>query len=467
MRAACCSHVEGMNEHSLLTEDEAAFEGYLDTLAAALHHRSRKQPLRDDCTGLLLPEGRKSMEPMAARLAPARTRTMHKTLLNFVSEGAWSDEAVLAAMRSQVLPAMQAHGPLRFWIVDESGMPKKGKHSVGVARQYCGEVGKVDNCQVLVSLSVANEAACLPLAARLYLPEAWAVDEERRSKVGVPLDVVFQSKPALALEQIRAAHAAGVPPGVVLADEVYGSTASFRQGVSALGLDYAAAVRATTPAAGQAARPSVAGPGRGAFGAGAGRTRAPLGVAVGHVARRQRAGVERTLRRDPGARRSRRGRGRTDAAARVAGRGHGSGWLLAGHPGAPDAPPRRRRHGQRPLVGRTKLPRTQARSWPRRLRGAGLAGLPSPPHPELRRLRLPGDAPLPAALARRRSDRGLKLSSGRGSHPSAHPTGTPRAYLDPDHAPTPDLARRLPRCPCCQTPHSEQVLLIQPLLLST
>jgi SRSO17 transposase len=122
------------------------------------------------------------MEPMAARLAPARTRTMHKTLLNFVSEGAWSDEAVLAAMRSQVLPAMQAHGPLRFWIVDESGMPKKGKHSVGVARQYCGEVGKVDNCQVMVSLSVANEAACLPLAAQLYLPEAWAVDEERRSK---------------------------------------------------------------------------------------------------------------------------------------------------------------------------------------------------------------------------------------------------------------------------------------------
>jgi SRSO17 transposase len=78
-------------------------------------------------------------------------------------------------------PASDA-GPLRFWIVDESGMPKKGKHSVGVARQYCGEVGKVDNCQVMVSLSVANEAACLPLAAQLYLPEAWAVDEERRSK---------------------------------------------------------------------------------------------------------------------------------------------------------------------------------------------------------------------------------------------------------------------------------------------
>src|SRR3954453_2787250 len=438
-----------MNEHSLLTEDEAAFETYLDTLAAALHHRSRKQPLRDYCTGLLLPEGRKSMEPMAARLAPARTRTMHKTLLNFVSEGAWSDAAVLAAMRAQVLPAMQARGPLRFWIIDESGMPKKGKHSVGVARQYCGEVGKVDNCQVLVSLSVANEAACLPLAARLYLPEAWAVDEERRSKVGVPLDVVFQSKPAIALEQIRAAHAAGVPPGVVLADEVYGSTASFRQGVSALGLDYAVAVRATTPVRppldkrrarlwrGQDAALSVR----------ALAARVPRS-AWRWVTWREGSGPELSGR--VAAIRVRVGRdgaeGEQTLLLEWPGRGHRSGWLLAGHPGAPYAPPRRRRHGQRPLVGRTKLPRTQARSWPRRLRGAGLAGLPSPPHAEFRRLRLPGDAPLPAALARWRAGRGLKLSSGRGSPPPGHTTGTPRAYLDPDHAPTPD------RQPCTAAP---------------
>jgi SRSO17 transposase len=211
-----------------------------------MQHRSREQPLRDYRTGLLLPDGRKSVEPLAARLAPAAARTKHETLLNFVADGAWSDEAVLAAMRGQVLPAMQAHGPVRFWIVDETGMPKKGEHSVGVARQYCGELGKVESCQVLVSLSVATDAACLPIAARLYLPETWAHDAERRATAGVPLDVAFQTKPALALEQIRAAHAAGVPPGVVLADEVYGSTAPFRQGVAALGLDYAVAVRATT-----------------------------------------------------------------------------------------------------------------------------------------------------------------------------------------------------------------------------
>jgi SRSO17 transposase len=244
VRLAGWPHVEGMSDHFLPTADEAAFEAYLDTLVAALQHRSRERPLRAYCTGLLLPDGRKSVEPMAARLAPARTRTMHKTLLNFVSEGAWSDEAVLAAMRRQVLPAIQARGPLRFWIVDESGMPKKGDQSVGVARQYCGEVGKIDNCQVMVSLSVANDVACLPIAARLYLPEAWAHDAERRAKAGVPLDVAFQPKPAIALEQIRAAHGAGVPPGIVLADEVYGSTATFRRGVAALGLDYAVAGRA-------------------------------------------------------------------------------------------------------------------------------------------------------------------------------------------------------------------------------
>src|SRR4051794_6409018 len=272
-----------MSEHFHPTDDEIAFDAYLDALAPAMQHRSREQPLRDYCTGLLLPDGRKSVEPMAARLAPAAARTRHKTLLNFVADGAWSDEAVLAAMRGQVLPAMQALGPLRFWIVDETGMPKKGEHSVGVARQYCGELGKIESCQVLVSLSVATDAACLPIAARLYLPETWAHDDERRATAAVPLDVAFQTKPALALEQIRVAHAAGVPPGVVLADEVYGSTATFRQGVAAVGLDYAVAVRATTEVLAPRDRRRArlwrgAGRGAGGGGAGGGPPRPPGGV---------------------------------------------------------------------------------------------------------------------------------------------------------------------------------------------
>ena len=235
-----------MTDDTTVSDDERAFESYLNSLSSALQHASRERPFRDYCTGLLLPDGRKSVEPMAARLAPSSTRTTHKRLLNFVSDGAWSDAAVLAAMRRQVLPVLEAHGAVRRWIVDETGMAKKGAHSVGVARQYCGELGKIENCQVLVSLSVANEVAALPVAARLYLPEAWAGDPERRDAAGVPLDVTFQTKPSIALELIGRALAGGVPPGMVLADEVYGSTAEFRRGVAGLGLDYALAVRSTT-----------------------------------------------------------------------------------------------------------------------------------------------------------------------------------------------------------------------------
>src|SRR4051812_34114476 len=155
-----------MSDDITLSDDERAFEDYLDSLSAALQHGSRERPFRDYCTGLLLPDGRKSVEPMAARLAPSTTRTTHKKLLNFVSDGAWSDAAVVVAMRREVLPALEAHGAGRRWI--ETGMTKKGSHSVGVARQYCGELGKIEN-----SGQPANEVAALPIAARLYLPEAW------------------------------------------------------------------------------------------------------------------------------------------------------------------------------------------------------------------------------------------------------------------------------------------------------
>ena len=141
-----------MSDDITLSDDERAFEGYLDSLSSALQHASRERPFRDYCTGLLLPDGRKSVEPMAARLAPSTTRTTHKKLLNFVSDGAWSDAAVLAAMRREVLPALEAHGAVRRWIVDETGMAKKGTHSVGVARQYCGELGKIENSDVCCQL---------------------------------------------------------------------------------------------------------------------------------------------------------------------------------------------------------------------------------------------------------------------------------------------------------------------------
>jgi SRSO17 transposase len=108
---------------------------------------------------------------------------------------------------------MLRQGPVVAWIVDDTGFPKKGKHSVGVTRQYCGQMGKQDNCRVAVSLSVTTEAASMPVAFRLYLPEVWANDPERRNKAGVPEEIAFQTKPQIALAQIQRAKESGVPTG--------------------------------------------------------------------------------------------------------------------------------------------------------------------------------------------------------------------------------------------------------------
>ena len=103
-----------------------------------------------------MPSERKSVEPMAAMTGPERTAAQHQSLLHFVGEGNWSDENVLAKVREMVLPEIERHGPIEAWISIDTGFPKKGEHSVGVARQYCGQLGKQDNCQVAVSLSLAN-----------------------------------------------------------------------------------------------------------------------------------------------------------------------------------------------------------------------------------------------------------------------------------------------------------------------
>jgi SRSO17 transposase len=172
---------------------------------------------------------------MAARVDPGRVGAAHQSLHHFVAKAAWDDAAVLAAVRDLVLPALLERGPIRAWIIDDTGMPKKGRHSVGVARQYCGQIGKQDNCQVAVSLSVATDQASLPVAFQLYLPETWAADAERRA--GIPDDVAFQTKPAIALDQIRAAMTAGLPPGVVLMDTGYGKRHRSARGRERAGAD--------------------------------------------------------------------------------------------------------------------------------------------------------------------------------------------------------------------------------------
>ncbi|MBK7768316.1 MAG: IS701 family transposase [Sulfuritalea sp.] len=160
-----------------------------------------------------------SVEPLAARLDPLHVSSLHQALNHFVAQSPWSDDAVLARVTDWVLPRMDLQGAgTVFWIADDTGMPKQGTHSVGVARQYCGQLGKTDNCQVAVSLSIATETASLPIQYQLYLPESWAEDAQRRKDAGVPEDVRFATKPEISLAQMKAAKAAGLPGDIALAD---------------------------------------------------------------------------------------------------------------------------------------------------------------------------------------------------------------------------------------------------------
>jgi SRSO17 transposase len=217
----------------------------MDGLAIAAGHEDRHAPLKNYCKGLLLPGERKSIEPMAARLDPKKVQPMRQSLHHLVAKAPWSDEALLEQVRNQVLPAMQKNGPVVAWIVDDTGFPKKGTHSVGVARQYCGQVGKQDNCQVAVSLSVASWSSSLPISYRLYLPKEWAEDTERREKAEVPDEVEFQTKPEIALDQIRAAVKAEVARGVVLADAGYGFNTEFCNELTKLELQYVVGVQSS------------------------------------------------------------------------------------------------------------------------------------------------------------------------------------------------------------------------------
>src|SRR6267143_3767761 len=225
------------------TEDSASrFAAYVEELTSVIGHADRARPMNDYCAGLLVTEGRRSVEPIAAVTAPDKTSVQHQKLLHFVAEAPWSDEPVLVKVREMVVPAIERHGPIEAWIIDDTSFPKCGSKSVGVQHQYCGQLGKQANCQVVVTLSIANHHASLPIAYRLYLPEEWAKDAARRKKAHVPAAIRFKTKPQIALEQIRAALKAGVAPGVVLMDASYGNNSKLRQDLTGLGLSYVAAI---------------------------------------------------------------------------------------------------------------------------------------------------------------------------------------------------------------------------------
>jgi SRSO17 transposase len=217
------------------------FDRYMDHLSAGLGHLDRHAGLKGYCTGLMLPLSRKSVEPMAARVDPMHASARHQALHHFVAKADWSDQEMLRRVCQWVVPQMDfSRGG--WWIIDDTGFPKKGKHSVGVTRQYCGMLGKQDNCQVAVSVSLACDQGSVPVAWQLYLPEEWAVDPLRRKQAGVPENLRFATKTQIALSQLRALLAEGAPHHCVLADAGYGVDTAFRQALSEMGLPYAVGV---------------------------------------------------------------------------------------------------------------------------------------------------------------------------------------------------------------------------------
>jgi len=221
------------------------FEEYVSLMAQSLGHADRIEPFRGYCTGLMLPVKRKSVEPMAAHLSPERVRSEHQRLHHFVADAPWSDQAVLDTVRGYTLERISRRaGPPEALLIDDTGHPKKGRHSVGVARQYCGQLGKRDNCQVAVSVSLANENFSLPVRYQLYLPQSWADDADRRKAAKVPEALEFVTKPMLALQLLENLAAVESLPELVIADAGYGASTEFREQLTAMGFTYVVGVRA-------------------------------------------------------------------------------------------------------------------------------------------------------------------------------------------------------------------------------
>lgn len=230
----------GMPRHQL--SEAKRFEAYVARLSLAVGHEDRREPLRAYLSGLLLPGERKSVEPMAAKLDPLHVRARHQSLHHFVANAPWSEQALLRVARDYALAGFERHAPIAAWVVDDTGFPKKGSHSVGVTHQYCGVLGKSANCQVAVTVSLVNAMLSVPAGFRLYLPENWARDSERREAAEVPAEVKFQTKGAIALAQIDELLDEEIPLAPVVADAGYGASTEFRDALTKRGLCYAVGI---------------------------------------------------------------------------------------------------------------------------------------------------------------------------------------------------------------------------------
>ena len=221
---------------------------YLGRVCASLRDKRRRASFAMYAIGLLSEGERKSVEPIAGLLCgdPELMRATHEKLLHFVGQAEWDDHAVRREAARLGIEALERHAPVTAWIIDDTGFEKQGEHSVGVQRQYTGSAGKITNCQIGVSLSVANGSGHLPIDFELYLPEIWTMDPARRKEAKIPKDTVFQTKIDLALQMIERAANNNVPGDIVLADGDYGKAPMFRETIRLHGLDYGVGIHSDT-----------------------------------------------------------------------------------------------------------------------------------------------------------------------------------------------------------------------------
>jgi SRSO17 transposase len=227
---------------------KSRLDGYFSKIGSHLPRIEQRESFATYAFGLLGEGERKNVEAIAARAfgEPEATERAHDRLLHFVRDSPWSDHDVRREATRYVVDVMTTRDPCIVWIIDDTGFLKQGTHSVGVQRQYTGSAGKVTNCQIGVSLCVANRVEHVPIDFELYLPNSWLDDKPRRDKARIPADREFKTKPELALEMIGRAIDDGIVGDIVLADAAYGTSTSFREGLRAHGLDFAVAITAST-----------------------------------------------------------------------------------------------------------------------------------------------------------------------------------------------------------------------------
>lgn len=233
---------------TLHPEAKSRLHGYLGGIFDLLRTKRRRESFALYACGIFGDGERKSVEPIAARAcgSPQETEAMHRKLLRFVGESEWEDGSIRKYSAQYAVEQLQHRGPIQYWIVDDTGFLKQGKHSPGVKRQYTGSAGKTTNCQVAVSLTLATEHAHVPVDMQLYLPESWAEDRGRCQAAKIPDEVSYRPKWRMGLEMIETAVSAGLPPGIVLADADYGNKTGFRDRLDELGVQYAVAVKKNT-----------------------------------------------------------------------------------------------------------------------------------------------------------------------------------------------------------------------------